>query len=453
MAQPNLISKKIDGYENYLLYENGVVINTNTNKKLTISVIKPGDLAKTPDAKGVQYMLRLWKNNYSTWYNFPRLMFKSFYNVTLEPNEIIIIKDKDIDEKFCYTNLEKIVRTDLEMDEDDLELDETKIWKIIKNYPKYKISNYGDIYSIRQKKMMTLGKGGGEYYRLTLTNEAGPKKFLVHRLLYDAFEGLTDDNKVIDHKDWNKTNNSISNLRETSKSENAKNCDTKIYTKSPIHQYSLDNEFIKEWDSYDDIYNELKYSSGNISDCCLGKTKTAYKFIWKNPKVVTDLTDYKTVDTRNDNKFSNYKINKIGTIIGRNNMIMQPCKGKGDDEYYRIGLISDAGKTCMLFVHKLVGQTHIYNPDPKIYTIVNHKDENKLNNEMGNLEWVTPSENTTYSIGRKTNKVDPKTNEILETYDSITAAAQSLGKPHGNLSKVLAGKITTAYGFKWTYAD
>lgn len=46
------------------------------------------------------------------------------------------------------------------------------------------------------------------------------------------------------------------------------------------------------------------------------------------------------------------------------------------------------------YVHKLVACTFITNPDRKKYTIVNHIDENPLNNHITNLEWCTAAENS-----------------------------------------------------------
>jgi group I intron endonuclease len=48
-----------------------------------------------------------------------------------------------------------------------------------------------------------------------------------------------------------------------------------------VLQYSLDNIFIKEWNSGGEVARVLKISQGSISSCCLGNLKTAYGYIWK----------------------------------------------------------------------------------------------------------------------------------------------------------------------------
>lgn len=49
-------------------------------------------------------------------------------------------------------------------------------------------------------------------------------------------------------------------------------------------------------------------------------------------------------------------------------------------------------------IHRLIAEHFIPNEDPEVYTIVNHKDGNKQNYAIDNLEWVTPSENTQHAV-------------------------------------------------------
>lgn len=56
------------------------------------------------------------------------------------------------------------------------------------------------------------------------------------------------------------------------------------------------------------------------------------------------------------------------------------------------------GKPNTFNVHELVMNVFNPNPSPEIYTDINHKDENKLNNRLDNLEWATHKENVNYSL-------------------------------------------------------
>lgn len=66
--------------------------------------------------------------------------------------------------------------------------------------------------------------------------------------------------------------------------------------------------------------------------------------------------------------------------------------------YLRIKLYKD-GYYITYSIHRLVAEAYIPNPENKAQ--VNHKDENKANNCVNNLEWVTTKENANYGTRNK----------------------------------------------------
>ena len=136
------------------------------------------------------------------------------------------------------------------------------------------------------------------------------------------------------------------------------------------------------------------------------------------------------------------------------NNILKPKIKKG---YYQIGLRKD-NKRKWFSVHRLVAETFIDNPNNCKY--VNHKDENKLNNNINNLEWCTMSYNNTY--GARLEKVKQKVSKKVLQYDlegnfikeySSLKEANKLNnmKSIGNISKCCKGKYKTAGGYIWRY--
>ena len=105
------------------------------------------------------------------------------------------------------------------------------------------------------------------------------KKFLIHRLVYDTFKVIKDNKKFIDHIDRNKLNNYIYNLREVTGTENNKNRNV-IYKTRQINQYTLNGEFIKLWNSVNDIIKDGKYSNHLIKQNCKNITENAHGFVW-----------------------------------------------------------------------------------------------------------------------------------------------------------------------------
>src|SRR5690242_8296598 len=87
--------------------------------------------------------------------------------------------------------------------------------------------------------------------------------------------------------------------------------------------------------------------------------------------------------------YSKYSINHKSEIKDNNtNEIIKQSKRNG---YYRVCLKNDNNENKTVDVHRLMALTWIPNPDNKL--IVDHKNENKLDNNLDNLAWVTQSEN------------------------------------------------------------
>lgn len=90
-----------------------------------------------------------------------------------------------------------------------------------------------------------------------------------------------------------------------------------------------------------------------------------------------------------------YKISNTGKVKSiRNNKILKPSISQG---YYFV-ILQKNGQKKFKQVHRLVAKAFI--PNPKRYPVINHKDENKLNNKVSNLEWCTIKYNTNYGTCR-----------------------------------------------------
>ena len=95
-----------------------------------------------------------------------------------------------------------------------------------------------------------------------------------------------------------------------------------------------------------------------------------------------------------NNILTDYDINEQGQIYShKTNKFLT---GYIDNTGYRTVLLTVEGKKKNYLVHRLVAQTFI--PNENNLPIVNHKDGNKLNNVVDNLEWVTQSENRIHAI-------------------------------------------------------
>lgn len=92
--------------------------------------------------------------------------------------------------------------------------------------------------------------------------------------------------------------------------------------------------------------------------------------------------------------YPNYELTNLGEIINlKKNRKLKPTRNSRG--YLTVKLYNNEGRRTHS-IHQLVAE-HFIAGKTKEKCQINHKDENKLNNNIDNLEWVTPQENTIYS--------------------------------------------------------
>ena len=127
-----------------------------------------------------------------------------------------------------------------------------------------------------------------------------------------------------------------------------------------------------------------------------------------------------------------YKVDDCGNVYGKNGNILKPSINPRG--YKIVNLIID-GKRVGKAVHTLVARAFCKGYEEGLQ--VNHKDGNKLNNNVTNLEWVTAKENARHSVEvlgqhigidngcrKKIYAYDKKTLEFKYEFDSVVDAAR-----------------------------
>lgn len=171
-----------------------------------------------------------------------------------------------------------------------------KEWREIDGFPNYMVSNTGEI-----PHKLSNGYLGINLY----DNDKKSCYLLIHRLVAQAFLPNPNGCRIINHKDENRSNNSVNNLEWCSHKYNLNygNRNSKLsnsltnnpFFSIPVLQYSKTREFLKEFPSIAEAARtvnngNIKAAVTNILKCCNGvadtqfgtvKRKTAYGYIWK----------------------------------------------------------------------------------------------------------------------------------------------------------------------------
>lgn len=159
-----------------------------------------------------------------------------------------------------------------------------------------------------------------------------------------------------------------------------------------------------------------------------------------------------------------YKVNNKGEILSvRSGNLLKA--GRNLQGYMNVSLTKN-GKSKTYKVHRLVAVAFI--PNPNNYPYINHKDENKANNHVDNLEWCTHKYNINYgtAIERRSKAIEESTvkkrkavlqlslrGEIVGEYRSIKEASEKTNIDRKQISNAINHHRRQASGFFWILKD
>lgn len=163
--------------------------------------------------------------------------------------------------------------------------------------------------------------------------------------------------------------------------------------------------------------------------------------IWKDVKGYEGL--YQVSDTGLIKSLISYK--------GNGPHILSSCTGSSG---YQIVVLCDGKTKRSKTVHRIVATSFLPNPDG--HPCINHKDENKANNAVSNLEWCSYSYNGTYGIHGKILEEKKKPVAmcstdgcVLKTFKSRCDAAREMGGSPGCITRAINGTRKSYKGYAW----
>ena len=310
---------------------------------------------------------------------------------------------------------------------------ENIIWKDVpieefKN--SYEVSNTGEIRNKKTLKIKATQFGSTGYITTRLDVGSCKKTIQLHSIIAQAFlkpiEEKENKKIIVKFKDENKNNINNNNLfydyQNITKS-------TKIRIVDDINDNHINN-------------NEINNIIVNINNNLHIDNEIAINDF--KGKIILDYPDYLIskdgqVYSKKSNKIRKFEINETGY-----------CRIKLSNEEYKQG--------NKFYIHQLVAKAYI--PNPNNYDQVNHKDLNKHNNNVNNLEWCDGSMNMKHNAdnkpenSRKVIQLDPlDTNKIIGTFNSIKEASIKTGINNTSIIHCCSKKYKKAGGYIWSYTN
>lgn len=315
----------------------------------------------------------------------------------------------------------------------------------------YMVSTMGRVYSI-QRKIIMRQKNDGGYRAVGLSLGSDKKRTIkVHKLVALTFIPLSEGRDKINHKDGHKDNNNVDNLEWTTQKENA--------------QHAIDVLGVPRKGicviQYDKLGNILgKFASIKDAASAVGSKADSFnslpkRFTWKKEQEVVLDPEPEGIQLE---EYMGYIITCDGKVFSRKTdkyLVLKVCPLG----YYKVN-ISQGGNATDISVHTLVALAYLGPCPTPEKREVNHKDRNKLNNNIENLEWVTRSENMIHAIATDDSYVHRRSviqytldGTKLNTFNSIKEAGEALNISAKGISSACRGVQKTSGGYVWRYND
>lgn len=331
------------------------------------------------------------------------------------------------------------------------------VWKTIPSFPDYEInSNNKGIRKIENKKFLKKQKNYDGYVILSLTkNGVRAGSLLEHRLVAETFILNPDNKKYVNHINGIKDDNRVKNLEWVSNGDNITaliNSNSSPYKK--ILQFDENMVLIRKFDTALEAQRILSLNRQTIANHCKnGKPLAGFYFEYEDREI---KEGYKKISIEEEEDeewkeltdYPGYSVSSIGRVMSPRGKILTQRIVQG---YAKVS-ISDKGR----YVHRLVASAFLGKKEEKMD--VNHKDRNKTNNKVENLEWVTRSDNMKHAIdtGVSYTKSICRVNnngDVLEEFKTIVEASKKYNISDSSIIKVCKKEAIKAGGYYWKYKD
>lgn len=323
----------------------------------------------------------------------------------------------------------------------------------------YEISREGFVRNIARESYPggTIDSQG--YAKISLVGDDGLNSSIpLHVLLGLIFLGdRPSPIHTVDHINKIKSDNRLENLRWATPSEQSLNRDLpENKSGKAVDQLSADGKYIKTWSRLIDVAAFMGVSKSTMTRSCQDRILVG-GFYWTYHYDEIDGETWKMVPSK---KYDHIWVSTEGRVYSTK--LKRATYGSLKADYMSISITLEKG--CLKRqVHCLVAKAFI--GKRPIDMLVNHKDGNKQNNKLSNLEYATGSENVKHAIamGLTKSRLNSKSSKpvaqldmngcLLMTYPSVNEAERMTNISAKNISRDCLNSAYSAGGFRWLYID
>lgn len=244
-----------------------------------------------------------------------------------------------------------------------------------------------DTYIVKKSKKVMKNNNVNGYEMIKLNN----KGYLIHRLVAMTFIPTDDYSLYVDHIDQNKLNNNKNNLRWVTQKENIANNNKITSHARKVIQKDLLGNIIAEFDSVTSAGVAIGKCRHAVSKACLKVNQTCGGFIFDY--LDNDKHAHQHIDTETGipiDGYEHYLAFPDGQIYNKmRKSYLEPITNHSGYNYVTL---CKNKKKQNFYVHRLIAKAFLQNTDEN-KTQVNHKNKQRTDNSVDNLEWVSASEN------------------------------------------------------------